>query len=201
MSYTAGQAYVVEAKVVTHGQHNGKPMTQLEIPAWGSQYPTTLYNVDTQTQALLPLGQTLKVELMADKLKADKDPDRAWNFFWSFVRVAGADEPTAQPARTSVRANAPAAPLLGLGLDKDTQIRRAVALKAAVDAMAQDQTVTGLSARLDDILAAADRFDEWLNATPPPPVPPPPPDPGPREGRTETAAGRGGPARYERQAG
>ena len=126
----------VDVTVAGHEIHNGKPTTKLEIPAWESRYPITLYGTTPEQQALLPMGTTLRVVLQADRLMDGKDNSKPYNFFWSFVRVATADDeaPSAPPQGGSTPASA--APTQGTMQQRDPtrqSIERQTALKAAVE--------------------------------------------------------------------
>ena len=162
----------VEATVAGHEMWKGKPLTKLDIPAWSSQYPIPLYGIKPEHQAQLPIGQTLKVVLTQDNQKNDTDGSQPWHFFWSFARLAGAEAeapigwptpsrpaaPAPAPVATTAAAGGATAPrweaLSGL---KDVAIRRAVALKAAVDHAALDK-----NASVALVLEIADSFAEWL---------------------------------------
>lgn len=182
---------VVQATVQGHELWNGKPLTKLDVPAWGSKYPISLYGTTPEQQEILPKGETLWVELEADKLKDERDGSKPWDFYWSFVRKlsdeeaalvkpAGAaskqdvqqpqEEPRPeqeeqqpeqeQPQPWQVR-KAEARQAAGYSAqDKDTAIRRAVALKAAVDLHGSGKGYEGSD--LADVLVVADRFEQWL---------------------------------------
>ena len=124
----------VTVTVAGHEVHNGKPLTKLDIPEWESQYPLSLYGTTPEQQALMPIGQTLRVVLQCDRKKDQSDGSKPWNFFWSFVRVAGPgdegeEEPPPPPAEQ--RQSQPDKPAVKYR-DKDAQIHRSVALQQAV---------------------------------------------------------------------
>ena len=127
-AWQEGNSYIVEAEVAGHSVYNGKPTTQLNIPAWRGKFPTTLYNVEPEIQDVLPIGETVAVELVADKLKDDKAGDKPWDYFWSFVRRADLSEVTAQPQARPQGGGAPgpdAVPRTHAGSgDRDPACRR-----------------------------------------------------------------------------
>ena len=147
------QIETVDVEVVAHGSHNGKPIIQLEIPAWQSKYPTTLYGVSDADYAALPMGAKVSVTLKADKLKDGKDGSAQWHYFWSLASATSSQPPAPQqqPQRGSAR-SVPAR------VDPETAIRRAVALKAAVDFSPEDF-------HMDDVLNVATRFESWLKGS------------------------------------
>ena len=79
----------VSAEVVGHKMHNGKPITELEIPEWNSKYPTVIYGVSEQHQTQLPMGETVVVMLKADRIKDGTDGSKPWHFFWSIQQIGG----------------------------------------------------------------------------------------------------------------
>lgn len=160
MAHSEGMTQIVEAEVVGHEVHNGKPTTKLNIPAWRGKFPLTLYNMEPEAQGVLPMGETVAVELVADKLKDGKEGRKPWEYFWSFVRRADLSEVQAQPTGGQPQPAAPAqgraAPAAGR-IDQETAIRRAVALKAAVDFTRQ-----GGDGIVDQLLGIAEQLDDWL---------------------------------------
>ena len=157
------QIETVDVEVVAHGSHNGKPIIQLEIPAWQSRYPTTLYGVSDADYAALPMGAKVSVTLKADRLKDGKDGSEKWHYYWSLAGAwadTGNIEPVPQrplpaPQQQPQRGSTPAAPAR---VDTETAIRRAVALKAAVDFSPEDF-------HMDDVLNVATRFESWLKGS------------------------------------
>ena len=159
----------VTVTVAGHELHNGKPMHKLDIPAWGSKFPIPLYGISPEAQALLPIGDTLDVVLQADRLKDGTDGNKQWNWFWSFVRLAGAEDraeepPVGAPAVPSGAQEVPReeaenpAPYYP-PFDREAAIRRSVALKAAVDYVGGNPT---MSQSVEAALGVADEFDKWL---------------------------------------
>ena len=128
----------VTVTVFVHEVHNGKPLTKLDIPEWQSQYPLTLYGTTPEQQALLPMSKTLRIVIQCDRQKDNTDGSKPWNFFWSFVEVAGysgeeepppESKPAPQVAQNSApRSDGPAP----RGRDQGAQIHRSVALQQAV---------------------------------------------------------------------
>lgn len=144
----------VSVTVAGHEVYNGKPLTKLDIPEWGSKYPIPLYGTSQAVQDQLPIGETLDVVLQADNLKQGQDGSKPWMYFWSFVKIAdglppsASQQPQEAPSRPQEASSAPQQ-------SKDTAIRRAAALKAAAELL------TGLQDS-DAVLSMADKFDEWL---------------------------------------
>ena len=97
----------VEATVVGHITHNGKPATQLEIPSWGSKYPVTLYGIKEEHQAQLPINKTLTITLQSDRQKDKTDGDKPWHYFWSFVSIGTDDAPPASQPRSEPQRELP----------------------------------------------------------------------------------------------
>ena len=136
----------VKALVTGHELWNGKPCTKLDIEEWESSYPFPLYNIKPEHQDLLPVGQTLMVTLEFQSQKKGTDGDKPWHYFLGFVSVAGPEpydvgflgepEPEPEPVDDLFPERAPPP---GTGY-RDTQadIRRAVALKAAVEYESSD---------------------------------------------------------------
>ena len=158
----------VKATVAGHEMWKGKPLTKLDIPAWSSQYPIPLYGILPEHQAQLPIGQTLKVVLTQDNQKNDTDGSQPWHFFWSFARLATpADPPSAAPASShpttsgAAPQTAPTVSYEANNAQKDQAIRRAVALKAAVDHAASHE-----GASREMVLDIANVFAEWLEVPP-----------------------------------
>ena len=167
---------MVEVKVLGVEIHKGKPMVKLEVPAWGSKYPIPIYGTTPEEQEILAIGETMKVELKADRQKEDSDGSKPWMYFWSFVRKLSdgelADVEVArvkpseqqpeqeQPQPWQVRQAQAKQTAMASTQDKDTAIRRAVALKAAVDLHGNGERYEG--ANLAEVLEVADTFEKWL---------------------------------------
>ena len=66
----------------------GKPTLKLDIPAWGSQYPTVLYNVSDHTKEILQMGQTYRI-ILEGKKKLDQEGDKPFHYWWDFVGLCG----------------------------------------------------------------------------------------------------------------
>ena len=168
----------VTAKVLGHKLHsNGSPMTELEVPEW-SKFPIPLYGIKEEQQALLPMGQTVRVVLRADKLRReDADPAKPYNYLWSFRGLADAeaDDPQARkPMATPPQQQEglpfddppprqqPTGPqhqpdsIAQAAMDRDRSIRRQVALKSAVDRHAGQEVLN------DTILRTATEFAAFL---------------------------------------
>ena len=75
---------------------------------------------------MLHFGQTMWLNLIPEKQKRDTDGEMPWHWFWGFDSIAEA--PHNSPTVEQDGASAQPAPTQ----DKDRDIRRAVALKAAV---------------------------------------------------------------------
>ena len=133
------QIETVDVEVVAHGSHNGKPIIQLEIPAWQSKYPTTLYGVSDADYAALPMGAKVSVTLKADKLKDGKDGSAQV----ALLLVAGQRDTASQPPAPQQQPQRGQTEPLMSWPDTSTAIRRAVALKAAVDFSLQDSGQLG----------------------------------------------------------
>ena len=157
----------VSAEVVGHSSHNGKPITQLNIPEWNSKYPTTIYGVSEQHQTQLPMGETVVVMLKADRVRDGTDGSKPWHFFWSILSIGGEvpapkqqqpepEQPrlSEEPQGWSEDEKAAVSHSWGQS-DRDTAIRRAVALKAAVDFETDDATIAV-------VMQTAEAFDRWL---------------------------------------
>ena len=156
----------VSAEVVGHKMHNGKPITELDIPEWNSKYPTVIYGVSEQHQTQLPMGETVVVMLKADRVRDGTDGSKPWHFFWSILSIGGeVPAPKQQPEPEQPRLSEEpqgwsedekaAIPLSPRRIDTDTAIRRAVALKAAVDFETDDATIAV-------VIETAEAFDRWL---------------------------------------
>ena len=146
----------VQAIVVAHGMHKGKPCTDLEIPSFKAKYPTRLYGVDETLVNELLVGKTYTVVLRGD-LKDGEDGQQPWHYFWNFLRVANALE-------AEHHAKAPVSQSQAIP-DKERDIRRAVALKAAVEystlkAAVEYSNSTGLQP--SHVIETAETFEAWL---------------------------------------
>ena len=92
----------VKATVAGVEQHNGKPLVKLDVPVFRGRYATNLYGLTPADLATLTplIGQEQSIVLAADRPREAKDgkpapdPRRPFNWFWSFVRIAGDDDPT-----------------------------------------------------------------------------------------------------------
>ena len=186
---------VVEAKVLGVEDHRGKPMGKLDVPAWQSQYPVNLYNLNPEADNFLSnhRGHTVVVELKADSQKRDSDGSKPWMYFWSFVRDAEGESPQqgfgAPPANGAAPSNgsrpAPAGertqgqpPAQGnqptsavfnpSNADRDRSIQRQVALKASIDYHNAAINLPQPEIATDDnIIATAQRFFDWLSENDP----------------------------------
>ena len=157
----------VSAEVVGHKMHNGKPITELDIPEWNSKYPTVIYGVSEQHQTQLPMGETVVVMLKADRVRDGTDGSKPWHFFWSILSIGGeVPAPKQQQPEQPRLSEEPqgwsedekaAIPLSPRRIDTDTAIRRAVALKAAVDYIAR-----GGATKQSTCYRNRRTFDEWL---------------------------------------
>ena len=141
---------VVTATVVGHVMHNGKPATQLEIPEWKSQYPTTLYGTTPEQQALLPMGAELRIVLKADNQRPHTDGTKPWNFWWSFVGLAEPEKVFEPEGIKPI-----VLPVDGVR-DTGRQIHRSVALQQAVAFYADERVMP------DEVCKTAEVFFGWL---------------------------------------
>ena len=157
-------------------------MTKLNVEEWDLKFPIPIYGLTDDQRALLPMGQTLRVVLQSDRVKDGKDGTKLYDHFWSFIElepeigpydILSLDEPhpdddlfgggTAAHTRPQGdgEGRSHAAPAQGPATartgpqDKDDAIRRAVALKAAVEFTGRDDTTEG-------VLAAARQFLPFL---------------------------------------
>ena len=135
----------VQATVAGHEIYNGKPTIKLTIPAWGSQYPTVLYNATPEQQILLPMGATLNVILEQNRLREGKDPTKMFNYFWSFIGISDGPPDPGISAATGVSQ-----------VSRERSIQRQVALKAAVK-------VRGFEDDPQNIIQTAQAFFDWLS--------------------------------------
>ena len=153
----------VEVQVLGSELHKGKPMIKLEVPAWGSKYPIPIYGATPEEQKILAIGETMGVELKADRQKPNTDGSKPWDYYWSFVRRLSGDEAgqleAAQPPQDEQSQQAEQSRTFS-AQDREMAIRRAVALKAAVDLHGGGAAYDGVN--LPEVLEVADRFDEWL---------------------------------------
>lgn len=162
----------VTATVLTHGVHNGRPKTDLDIPEFGSKYPIPIYGMPPEMVPKLPVGQTRRVILQADRLKDGADPAKIWNYFFSVVDLDPDQTipmpdplpdmaPAPEQQHEVDNPNPPQRPAAKSGYEatqaaKDRSIQRQVALKAAVD------FCVGHGSNSDSVMPIAQAFFDWL---------------------------------------
>lgn len=83
----------VEVQVIGHDVWHDKPTIKMNVVEWPSDYGTTLYGVSEEAKDALWLGFTGKV-VLDGRLKAGKDADKPYNWFWDFVELAGDTYPS-----------------------------------------------------------------------------------------------------------
>ena len=106
-------ATVKSAEVPAEGDKDYK--AALEIPAFKSKYPTTVY---IPVDVTLRKGQTVSVSLKQGKLaKEDYDGTAYWHFQWRWDGLSTHAEPQAAPSAQEPRHEAPGAPDRYLGAD------------------------------------------------------------------------------------
>jgi len=176
--------HLVTAIIQSHGMYNGKPKTDIDVPAWGLRHPLPLYNVNPEVQAL-PIGPPVRLLLRGDRCKEDKDPTKMFNWFWSVEEIAADQtipaipaDPGGAPAPTGPAPAGPMPqPMNGHDI-RDRNIGRQVALKAAVDTVGilagvNPALVEEIGGAMDaTVLKLADEFAAWI-AEPPPAAPAP----------------------------
>lgn len=162
MAFEKDQKVTVTATIIGHKTHNGKPMTEIDVPEWGSQHPFSLYNMDVTDQDRLPVNSTVRIELNCDRSRPNKpQDDKAWNYYWSFAGFSFGTAPTPAAPAARPQAQAAAAAAVYGENPRDASIERQVALKAAVEIY-----VAQINNQLppDNTLQNADEFAAWLRA-------------------------------------
>jgi len=133
----------------------------LDIPTMGSKYPTSISDVPEEVWAKVAAGDVINVVLERQNARKTKggseyDGSKDWHWWWGWGRYATAQE--------GQKAQVVATVAVASEDRKEVSIRRAVALKAAVDLCA------GVGPNVDMVLETAEQFDTWL-ATAPRPAP------------------------------
>lgn len=155
--HVIGDIKTVAATVNPSGEPRWK--MDVNIPDISPKYATPLY-IDRKDGVPGPDPGKYEFHLEQAKLKDGKDGSKSWDYYYNVIEFAPhSGRPVSRPAGTQP------SPMGGITESeiRDINIRRQVALKAAVDF-----TAGNLDAGIEDVLVFADKFVAWLagEATP-----------------------------------
>ena len=156
----------VKAKVLGVEATNSGQTVKLEIPAFRSKFPTPIYGLeDEQLGSLMKhVGKDVAVVLHADRPRAAKDgaepldQARPFNWYWSFVRLAGEDDPCSTSVTMATAGEAPSGPPAAPAAAAVQPIGRPALAIAALDAAVR----THRPAEPEGVTATATVYLRWL---------------------------------------
>ena len=155
-----GEKQAIKCTIRGHGiktiNGNEVGVTEIVADALG-KYPVSLFT-SPEEQDVLHFGQTMWLNLIPEKQKRDTDGEMPWHWFWGFDSIAEAPHNSPTLSKTAPTPHAREVRIIpgpNPTPDKDRDIRRAVALKAAVE-YCKGETET------DGVLRVAEEFEQWL---------------------------------------
>ena len=152
-----------EVTVLAHVQSRAETpgglfKVEVDIPSFGSQYPTSLNRVSAYDVDLLVPQSSVMLTLRRERQRGDgAHGDKPYGYWWGLISVEPASAADVDEAQQQVSVDQKA------GASKNRSIDRAVALKAATEYAGYLMTVHLREVSHTDVLGYASDFDNWLH--------------------------------------
>jgi hypothetical protein len=82
------------ATIISKAESKDGPALEIEIPAFGSQYPTKLTRVPPALSAELSVGWSYNLVLERQNKKPNQSGDQYYHYYWGLMSIAGEDAET-----------------------------------------------------------------------------------------------------------